>query len=150
MISALRASSTLSPPANITEDKASASLGLFCAMACAKLLANAMKLSFFAIKSVSQFTSTSAPTLPSVLIKALTKPSAATREAALLALTPLLMRSSSSAALKSPSVSTSAFLQSIMPRPVASRRSFTIPAVISAIFHSFRKHNLKKRGSRPF
>ena len=35
----------------------------------------------------------------------------------------------------------SAFLHSIMPRPVASRNSFTIPAVISAMTHSLHCSN---------
>src|SRR6266404_887751 len=60
-------------------------------------------------------------------------PSAATRLAALLALAPLLMRSSSSAFLRSPPVSDSAFLHSIMGRPVSSRSSLTLPALISVI-----------------
>ena len=46
-------------------------------------------------------------------------PSAATRAAALLALAPLLMRSSSSAFFRSPPASASAFLHSIIPSPVA-------------------------------
>ena len=46
------------------------------------------------------------------------------------------LRSHSSALAKSPSVSARAFLQSIIPAPVFSRRSFTIAAVISAIVHS--------------
>src|SRR6266446_6375879 len=60
-------------------------------------------------------------------------PSAATRLAALLALAPLLMRSSSSAFLRSPPVSDSAFLHSIMGRPVSSRSSLTLPALICVI-----------------
>src|ERR1700752_2664049 len=55
------------------------------------------------------------------------------RPAALLAFAPLLMRSSSSAFLRSPPVSDSAFLHSIMGRPVSSRSSLTLPALISAI-----------------
>jgi len=46
------------------------------------------------------------------------------------------MRNKSSAAFKSPPVSVSAFLHSIMPKPVNSRNSFTMPAVISAISNS--------------
>src|SRR5687768_18612401 len=61
-------------------------------------------------------------------------PSAAIRPAALLALAPLLIRRRSSAAFMSPLVSVKAFLHSIMPRPVISRNSFTICAVISAMF----------------
>src|SRR5688572_31590090 len=43
------------------------------------------------------------------------------------------MRSSSSAFFMSPPASSSAFLHSIMPSPVSSRSSLTMPAVISAI-----------------
>ena len=60
-------------------------------------------------------------------------PSAATRPAALLALAPLLMRSSSSAFARSPSASVSAFLHSIMPSPVRWRSSITMLAEISAM-----------------
>src|SRR5260221_8855924 len=49
------------------------------------------------------------------------------------ALAPLLMRSRSSAFFMSPPASSSAFLHSIMPSPVRSRNSLTIPAVMSAI-----------------
>src|SRR3546814_20592302 len=48
------------------------------------------------------------------------------------------LRSQSTAASKSPPVSTSAFLQSIMPAPVFSRSSLTKPAVISAMIQSSR------------
>src|SRR6185369_17493638 len=69
------------------------------------------------------------------------------RPAALLALAPLLMRSSSSAFFRSPPASVSAFLHSIIPSPVSSRSSFTRAAVISAIrlIHSFRLQ-IEKRG----
>jgi hypothetical protein len=55
----------------------------------------------------------------------------------------------------SPSLSTSAFLQSIMPAPVVSRRSFTKAAVISAISSSeFLKSEallfLKKKKQKDF
>src|SRR6185436_515201 len=93
--------------------------------------ANATKSGFLATKSVSELISTSAPTLPSMQVPM--APSAATRPAAFEAFAPLLMRSSSSAFFMSPPASSSAFLHSIMPSPVSSRSSFTIPAVISAI-----------------
>ena len=80
--------------------------------------------SALATKSVSQFTSTRAPTPPST--KEPMMPSAATRPAILEALLPDLMRRISSALAASPSASTRAFLHSIMPRPVAARRSETI------------------------
>src|SRR5690606_9098835 len=55
------------------------------------------------------------------------------RPAFLAAFRPLALRRSSMALSMSPSASTNAFLQSIMPRPVRSRSSLTIPAVILAI-----------------
>ena len=45
------------------------------------------------------------------------------------------LRSQSTAASMSPDVSLRAFLQSIMPAPVFSRRSFTIAAEIVAMGH---------------
>ena len=135
---ALRASSTLSPDASLSVAKACVSAGFCSATTCAKFFANAIKSSFFATKSVSQLTSIIAPFFPSALINMLTSPSEATRPAALLALAPLLMRSKSSAAAVSPEVSVNAFLHSIMPRPVRSRRSLTIVAVISAMFRSLK------------
>src|SRR5450759_4503053 len=137
MISALRVSSILPEPLAIAiPDNAAMSAGLFFAAVSAAFFANATKSSFLATKSVSQFTSTTAPVLPSLAMNALTTPSAVTRLAALLALAPLLMRNCSSATFKLPFDSTSAFLHSIMPRPVASRSSLTILAVISDIFYS--------------
>ena len=91
----------------------------------------AAKLSFLVTKSVSQLTSTIAPTpFP---MKAATTPSAVMRLAALPALVPSLTRSSSSALAMSPSASVSAFLHSIMGASVLARRSATIFAVIAAI-----------------
>ena len=130
---ALRASSTVCPDASLRLDKAATSAGLCSATNFAASLAKAEKSSFFATKSVSQFTSTSAPSLPSTLIKLPIMPSAAMRPAALVAFAPLLMRSKSSAFFMSPSDSAKAFLHSIMPSPVCSRNSFTILAVMSAM-----------------
>ncbi len=62
------------------------------------------------------------------------RPSAATRPAFLAAFDRPFLRSQSTAASMSPSVSPSAALQSIMPAPVVSRRSLTICAVMLAIF----------------
>ena len=62
-----------------------------------------------------------------------TRPSAATRPLFLAALARPFLRSQSIAASISPSVSLSAFLQSIMPAPVFSRRSLTSPAVMVAM-----------------
>ena len=58
---------------------------------------------------------------------------AATRPERLAAAANPFLRSQSTAASTSPLVSVSAFLQSIMPAPVFSRRSLTSPAVIAAI-----------------
>ena len=82
-----------------------------------------------ATKSVSELSSIMTARLPSVATA--TRPSAATRPAFLAALARPLVRSQSMAASISPPVSVSAALQSIMPAPVWSRSSFTIPAVIA-------------------
>ena len=103
------------------------------APACA---ANATKSSLRETKSVSQLTSTIAPACRRRRRYAPTTPSAATRPAALDALAPLLMRSSSSALARSPAVSASAFLHSIMPSPVRWRSSITMLAEMSAIADS--------------
>ena len=67
-------------------------------------------------------------------------PSAATRPAFLAAFDRPFLRSQSTAASMSPLVSPSAALQSIMPAPVFSRRSFTIAAVIFAMFDPSLRH----------
>ena len=90
---------------------------------------------FFATKSVSEFTSTATAEPPSTAIA--TKPSAATRPDFLAAFAKPLVRSQSTAASKSPSVSVNAFFASIMPAPVLSRSSFTIAAVIAIFGSSF-------------
>ena len=93
---------------------------------------NPWNSSFFATKSVSEFTSTIAATLSS-LTTVLTIPSAAILPAFFSALAcPFFLRNSTAASI-SPFVSESAFLQSIIPAPVISLNSFTIPAVIAMI-----------------
>ena len=77
-----------------------------------------------------------------------TRPSAATRPAFLAALARPFLRSQSTAASTSPSVSLSAALQSIMPAPVFSRSSFTIAAVIFAMAVPFRSRMRERRRSR--
>ena len=62
-----------------------------------------------------------------------TRPSAVTRPAFLAAAERPFLRSQSTAASRSPPVSPSAFLQSIIPAPVLSRRSFTMLAVMFAM-----------------
>ena len=160
-ITALRNSSTVVSP-EATSAKAATSAGLAATTASATACAKPLKLSSLATKSVSQLISTNAPTWP--LIELTTMPSAAVRPANLPAFAPDLMRKISSALSKSPSASTNAFLHSIMPKPVAARKSPTIFAVIVAIVYSLNKCSFcsgrlkqigrpefQKRGeSRPF
>ena len=82
------------------------------------------KSSFFATKSVSELISTATPR-PSITATP-TRPSAATRSAFLAAFASPLVRSQSTAASMSPSVSVRARFASIIPAPVESRSSFTI------------------------
>src|SRR3954464_5737287 len=146
--SACRRASTL--PAVVSSEASSSTFaGARVATSSASDCAKRTKSSFLATKSVSELSSTSAPTLPSAASQAPITPSAAMRLAALLALAPLLMRSSSSAFFRSPSHSAKAFLHSIIPRPVSSRSSFTSPALISAICE-IAPYRLKKRGRSPF
>ena len=89
-----------------------------------------MNFSFFATKSVSEFTSTATPT-PSKL-PAQAMPSAAILPAFFWeAARPFSLRYSTALSI-SPSDSTRAFLQSIMPTPVISR-SFLTSAAVKAI-----------------
>src|SRR5438067_2647054 len=84
-----------------------------------------------ATKSVSELTSTTAPATPRVATP--TRPSAATRPAFFAAAARPFLRSQSTAASRSPPLSPSARLQSIIPAPVLSRNSLTSAAVTSAI-----------------
>ncbi len=84
-----------------------------------------------ATKSVSALTSTMAATLSALATPI--SPSAATRPDFLAAAERPFLRNQSMAASTSPLFSLRAFLQSIMPAPVFSRRSRTIAAVISAM-----------------
>src|SRR5690606_19434242 len=130
--SAVRTDSTVPPPIG-SADSAATSAGSRLATRLASSRENARKSSFFATKSVSQLTSTIAPSLRSSDCQMPTTPSAVTRAAALLALLPSLTRRISSARPMSPSASASAFLHSIIGASVFSRSSFTMLAVISAI-----------------
>ena len=94
---------------------------------------NALKLSFLATKSVSQFTSTKTPDLASTSIWAATTPSLASRSAFFAALIAPRSLRNLIAASTSPLVSLSAFLHSIIPALVLSLSSLTKAAVISAI-----------------
>ena len=89
------------------------------------------KSAFLATKSVSELISTATPLPPSTTTA--TRPSAAVRPDFLAALARPLVRSQSTAASMSPSVSVRAFLASIMPAPVLSRSSLTIAAVIAIV-----------------
>ena len=94
-------------------------------------------VSFLETKSVSAFSSITTPVLPSALSMPATRPSAAARSDLLAALAKPLVRNQSLEASISPPFSCKAFLQSIMPAPVNSRRSLTSAAVISAMVSSF-------------
>src|SRR5450759_839131 len=120
------------PPSAIAVNAAT-SAGLASTTSCASLRAKSTKSVLRATKSVSQLSSTIAADLPSAAMVAPISPSVATRSAALDALAPLLMRSSSSALPRSPLVSVNALLHSIMPSPVRPRSSITMLAVTSAI-----------------
>ncbi len=111
----------------------SRSAGFASATCFATAFAKFLKLSVLATKSVSQLTSTSAPVQPQGVMYATTAPSAAIRPAFLAACASPFSRSQSMALSMSPSDSTSAFLQSIMPALVRSRSSLTRAAVIFAI-----------------
>ena len=84
---------------------------------------------FLPTKSVSEFTSSATAVLPSTATA--TRPSAAVRPDFFAAFARPLVRSQSTAASMSPSVSVNAFFASIMPAPVVSRSSFTNAAVIA-------------------
>lgn len=120
-------SSTVSPTVFSPSDtalSASASPILLAFAASAMAWAALMNASFFATKSVS------ALRLIRALPEAATRPEDASRSAArAAALAAPLTRSSSTALSKSPSVSSSAFLQSIIPAWVSSRSFFTSAAV---------------------
>src|SRR5258708_37105749 len=94
---------------------------------------NSRKISFLATKSVSQLTSTNTPTFPCRWMYEATIPSFAEREAFFEALAIPFLRNRSSAFSRSPSVSTSAFLQSIMPALVFSRSCLTSAEFTTAI-----------------
>ena len=130
--SAWRVASTLWPP-SVSAESAATSAGFSSTMSLARPLANAMKSSLRATKSVSQLSSTIAAglavggdgraddTFGRDAVRGLGRLGAALDAQQLLRLA------------RSPRVSVSAFLHSIMPSPVRSRSSITMLAVISAI-----------------
>src|SRR6478735_7162747 len=99
-----------------------------------------------ATKSVSQLSSTTAPTLPSTTTP--TAPWSAARPARLFAPARPFLRSQSLAASMSPSDSVSAFLQSIIPAPVALRSAATSFALMSAIARAVSLGVSRGRGGR--
>src|SRR6266498_2403808 len=99
--------------------------GLVAAMWTAMSFARALKSSVRATKSVSLFSSTSTPTDPSKWTYEPITPSDASRPARLSAFAAPFILRTSTAFSRSPSVSSSAFLQSIMPAPVRARSSAT-------------------------
>ncbi len=128
--------------------------GLFSATLVAISLTKSWNISFLETKSVSEFTSTIAATLPTVATFA--KPSAAMRSFFFAALAIPFSRKKSTAFSMSPSTFTNAFLASIIPTPVISRNSFTILAVTSAIicvllgYYQFFLKKLSQRRIRLF
>ena len=119
---------------SVSRPKASTSVSPKSKTLSVTVFTKAMKFSSLAAKSVSQLTSTITPVAPSTFI--LSKPSDAIRPAFFAAFMPLDLRRFSIAASISPSESTRAFLQSIMPRPVLSLSSFTIDAETAVITRS--------------
>ena len=102
--------------------------------ACLTTLATkVLNFSFFATKSVSELTSTTAAHFLSSLTYVSQTPSAAIRLAFFSAAARPFLRKNSIASSKLPLVYVRAFLQSIIPAPVFSLKSFTMLAVISAM-----------------
>ena len=99
-------------------------------------LTNSRNVSFFATKSVSALTSIIAADFLSSATIISTTPSAAILLAFFAATARPFSRRSLIASSTSPLASVSAFLHSIMPQPVFCLKSFTILAVIAAIFVS--------------
>src|SRR4029077_12371181 len=128
--SARRRSSMLSPDGSFASPSAARLAGIEVRAHSATAWAKARKLCSRATKSVSQLISTMAAVRSSADLAMTTTPSVATRGAFLSALASPCLRMSSAAASRSPLVSTSAFLHSIMPAPVRSRSCLTASAVM--------------------
>src|SRR5580698_5197141 len=129
-MSARRRSSTVSPLGSFPASRASSEAGLPARATAATACAKPRKSCSRATKSVSQLISTRAAVCASLDFSTTTTPSAATRDAFLSAFASPCLRMRSAAASRSPFVSTSAFLHSIMPAPVRSRSCFTASAVM--------------------
>ncbi len=142
--SARRRSSMVSPLSSLLCSNTSRDAGFPASVRPATAWAKPRKSCPRATKSVSQLISTIPAVRPSADFSTTMTPSAATREAFLSALASPCLRISSAAASRSPLVSTSAFLHSIMPAPVRSRSCLTESAVMF-IHHSVR-HPCRHRG----
>src|SRR4051794_41070545 len=127
-------SATVLPSASVSVSSASRS-PCFDAAACATMsLASCRNSSFFATKSVSQLSSTMAPSA------AVTSPALAVRSAPRFwTFAAYFTRKISVALSKSPSASSSARLASIIPAPVESRSFFTSAAATAISFFSRRR-----------
>jgi hypothetical protein len=123
-------SCTVRPSARIWPSSVWTSAGLVAAACATMSAATCWNCSFFATKSVSQFSSIIAPSA------AATSPLLAVRSARFVALAAYLMRTISAACSKSPPASSRAFLESIIPAPVRSRSRFTSAALMFAIARS--------------
>src|SRR5690242_17658011 len=137
---------TTSPTVDPSNDCAAMSVSPWVAI-CAVSAPRAFRKSApLATKSVSQLSSTTAPALPSTTTS--TAPWSAARPSRLLAPARPFLRSQSLAASMSPSVSASAFLQSIIPAPVALRSAATSFALMSAIAGGVSLRVGRRRGGR--
>src|SRR6266536_1551092 len=131
-------SCTVRPSASVWPSRVSTSAGLVAAACATMSAASCWNCSFFATKSVSQFSSIIAPSA------AATRPLLAVRSAPrLVALAWPLIRSHSTAWSKSPPDSSSARLQSIIPAPVRSRSLFTSAALMFAIARSLQSRRYR-------
>src|SRR6266852_1755817 len=103
------------------------------AMSCASRLNSSVR----ATKSVSQLTSTNAPTRPPACTYASTSPSEASRLAFLSAMANPLARRSSTAFSRSPPACSTAVRQSMTPAPVRARSSLTSSVLLSTVVFRF-------------
>ena len=131
-LSAVTSATVRSVPGYLQAFRASTSAGFSVATTEATSLTKPWNTSFLATKSVWELTSMITPT-PLSAATAKDTPSAATLPAFLVWAARPFSRSHSMALSKSPSASTRAFLQSIMPTPVISRSFCTSFAAIAII-----------------
>ena len=143
---AVRTSLTVDPW-NGSSKKTSISRSPFTSASAAIASTNSTNSSFFDTKSVSELTSAIAATLLPSPKAILTSPSAAILPDFFCAFMIPFSRSQSTALSMSPSVSTSAFLQSIIPEPVSSRSSLT-SAAVTAIVSSLLNNRPSRVSSR--